>query len=382
MSIYLDNAATSFPKPPEVYTAVDRTLRTIGVAPGRGGYHQGMEAARLVLDVRDSIADFFGVADAARIIFTSNATEALNLGLHGLLQPGDHVITTMMEHNSLARPLHHAASTGVQVTWLPADRCGRITAGQVAAALRPETRLVAVNHCSNVTGSIQPIEEIGDICRTRGILFLVDAAQSAGSLPLQVQDASIDLLAAPGHKCLFGPQGTGFLYVSERVNPAPLTRGGTGSRSADLEQPADLPERYESGTPNTPGIAGLGAGLAFIKSVGRKTIRRHELGLLEQLLAGLTAISGVTVVGPAGADERGAVVSITMAGHDPAALGFRLDHDFGICVRTGLHCAPLAHRAVGTYPAGTVRISPGYFNTPDHIDQLLAALRALAAKGV
>jgi cysteine desulfurase family protein len=287
----------------------------------------------------------------------------------------------MMEHNSLARPLHLAESRGVRVTWLPADPYGRISANQVAAAFRAETRLVAINHCSNVTGTIQPIEEIGAICRSRGILFLVDAAQSAGSLPLNVLDASIDLLAAPGHKCLFGPLGTGFLYVGERANPAPLYVGGTGSRSADLEQPLDLPERFESGTPNTPGIAGLGAGLAFIKTVGRETIRHHELALLEQLLAGLGTIPGVTIVGPPTAADRGAVVSFSVAQHDPAAIGFRLDHDYGICVRTGLHCAPLAHRSVGTYPAGTVRLSPGFFNTPAHIDQLLAALRALCTKG-
>lgn len=269
MGIYLDNAATSFPKPQEVYAAVDQALRTVGVAPGRGAYRQGIEAARLVHEVRDTVAGFFGIADASRLVFTHNATEALNLGLHGLLTPGDHVITTTMEHNSLARPLFLAEKQGVRVTWLPGDHFGRISASQVAAAISPETRLVAVNHCSNVTGTIQPIEEIGTICRRRGILLLVDAAQSAGCLPLQVEDAAIDLLAVPGHKGLFGPPGTGFLYVGERVNPEPLLVGGTGSRSADLEQPGELPERYESGTPNMPGIAGLGAGVAWIQQVGR-----------------------------------------------------------------------------------------------------------------
>jgi selenocysteine lyase/cysteine desulfurase len=196
-----------------------------------------------------------------------------------------------------------------------------------------------------------------------------------------VVDAAIDLLAAPGHKGLFGPLGTGFLAIGERLDPEPLYVGGTGSRSADLEQPFDLPERYESGTPNTPGIAGLGAGVAFIRAMGRETIRCHEVALLEQLLAGLAGIPGIAVIGPPAAADRGAVVSFTVAGHDPAAIGFCLDHEYGISVRTGLHCAPLAHRAVGTFPAGTVRVSPGFFNTPDHIDQLLAAVRALCAKG-
>lgn len=379
MSIYLDNAATSFPKPPEVYTAVDQVFRTIGVAPGRGGYRQGMEAARLVLTVRETLAGFFGINDAARLIFTHNATESLNLGLHGLITSGDHVITTAMEHNSLARPLHLAAAHGVQVTWLPGDQTGRITAAQLAAAIRPETKLVAVNHCSNVTGTVQPITEIGAICRAHDLIFLVDAAQSAGSLPIDVVADNIDLLAAPGHKGLFGPPGTGILYLGERACPDPLLVGGTGSRSADLDQPLELPERYESGTPNTPGIAGLGAGVAFIQHVGRENIRRHELALVEQLLAGLHQIPGLHLVGPGAGDTRGAVVSFTIDGHDPSVIGFRLDHEFGICVRTGLHCAPLAHRTIGTFPAGTIRVSPGYFNTSTDIEQFLAALRSLCS---
>jgi cysteine desulfurase family protein len=379
MSIYLDNAATSFPKPPEVYTTVDQVFRTIGVAPGRGGYRQGMEAARLVLTVRETLADFFGITDAARIIFTHNATEALNLGLHGLIKSGDHVITTTMEHNSLARPLHLAASRGVQITWLQGDQTGRITAAQLAAVIRPETKLVAVNHCSNVTGTLQPIAEIGAICRAHDLLFLVDAAQSAGSLPIDVAMANIDLLAAPGHKGLYGPPGTGFLYLGERACPDPLLVGGTGSRSADLDQPLELPERYESGTPNTPGIAGLGAGVAFIQQVGRENIRRHEQALVEQLLAGLHEIPGLHLFGPDAGVERGAVVSFTIDGHDPSVIGFRLDHEFGICVRTGLHCAPLAHRTIGTFPEGTIRVSPGYFNTSADIEQFLAALRSLCS---
>lgn len=379
MSIYLDNAATSFPKPPEVYTTVDQVFRTIGVAPGRGGYRQGMEAARLVLTVREALADFFAVNDAARILFTQNATEALNLGLHGLIKHGDHVITTTMEHNSLARPLHLAATQGVQITWLQGDQTGRITAAQLAAAIRPETKLVAVNHCSNVTGTVQPIAEIGALCRAHDLLFLVDAAQSAGSLPIDVTTANIDLLAAPGHKGLFGPPGTGFMYLGERAYPDPLLVGGTGSRSADLDQPLELPERYESGTPNTPGIAGLGAGVAFIQQVGRENIRRHELALVEQLLAGLCEMPELHLVGPAAGVERGAVVSFTLDGHDPSVIGFRLDHEFGICVRTGLHCAPLAHRTIGTFPEGTIRVSPGYFNTSTDIEQFLAALRSLCS---
>lgn len=380
MSVYLDNAATSFPKPDTVYQAVDHALREIGVGPGRGGYRRGLEAGRLIFRAREAVAALIGAGDSERIVFTHSATESLNLAVSGLLRPGDHVITTTMEHNSLARPLHVAEQRGVDVTWLKADGRGCIDSRQVADALRPATRLVALSHCSNVTGTIQPLAEIGAITRGAGVFLLVDAAQSAGSLPIDVGEMAVDLLAAPGHKGLLGPQGTGFLYVAAGIELAPLMVGGTGGHSSGLDQPAAMPERLESGTLNTPGIAGLLAGIEFIEAIGRTAIRSAETALVDQLVTGLGTIHGVTLYGPAEPERRGSVVSFTVAGHDPSQIGFHLDRDFGISVRVGLHCAPLAHQTIGTYPAGTVRVSPGWFTTARDIDLFLQALHTIVKR--
>lgn len=377
MSIYLDNAATSFPKPDQVYQAVADALQRIGVAPGRGNYRRGLEAARLVFSAREALAGMFGVADSSRIVFTHSATESLNLAVGGLLRPGDHVVTTTMEHNSLLRPLHRAAQAGVEVTWVAGDRSGYVASRSIAAAIRPDTRLVALSHCSNVTGVIQPIEEIGPLARQAGALFLVDAAQSGGSLPIDVAAMMIDLLAVPGHKGLYGVQGTGFLYIAEGIELTPLLVGGAGAHSTGPEQPDTMPERFESGTLNTPGIAGLKAGVEFIVATGMATIRRKEQDLVAQILAGLREIPGVTVHGPDAAACRGSVVSFTVAGCDPAELGYRLDRDYDISVRTGLHCAFSAHETIGTFPAGTVRASPGYFNNAADVEDFLKALRAI-----
>lgn len=379
MTIYLDNAATSFPKPDQVYKAVEHALVTIGVAPGRGGYRRGLEATRLVFEAREALARLFGIADSARIVFTHSATESINLAVSGLLRPGDHVVTTTMEHNSLVRPLHRASQAGVEVTWVEGDRRGFVDSRQIGAAIRRNTRLVAVSHCSNVTGVVQPIEEIGPIARKAGALFLIDAAQSAGSLPIDVGGMMIDLLAAPGHKGLFGIQGTGFLYIGEGVELAPLLVGGTGSHSAGAEQPDTLPERFESGTLNTPGIAGLKAGAEFLLETGIDTVRSKENALVSQLLEGLAGMADVTVHGPGAGERRGSVVSFTAAGHDPSQIGFRLDQEYDISVRVGLHCAYMAHKTIGTYPAGTVRVSPGYFNSAGEIEDFLKALRTIVA---
>jgi cysteine desulfurase family protein len=380
MPIYLDNAATSFPKPEEVYRAMDHFLREVGVSPGRGGHRQGLEAARLVFAAREAVAEFFGIADSSRVVFTHSATEALNLAVTGLLRPGDHVLSTTMEHNSLVRPLHRAAGQGVEVSWLPADREGFVTPSQVAAALRPATRLVALAHCSNVTGTVQPVAEIGALCRARGVPLLVDAAQSAGSLPIDVVRDGVDLLAAPGHKGLLGPTGTGFLFVAPGIGLEPLLVGGTGSSSASPEQPAELPERFESGTLNAPGIAGLKAGIDFIRETGIETIARRERALVEQLLAGLATVAGVTLYGPSDPARRGGVVSFTVADADPSELGYRLSAEYDIAVRTGLHCAPDAHRTIGTFPRGTVRVSPGFFTTETEIECFLQAVQAIIEK--
>lgn len=378
MSIYLDNAATTYPKPEAVYQAMDLAMRNVGVAPGRGGHRKSMEAARIVFSARESLAHLLGIQDSSRIIFTHSATEALNMAVKGILKPGDHVVTTSMEHNSLARPLHHAAQSGVDITWVQSDGQGYVTASQIMEALRPDTKMVAMTHCSNVTGAVNPVEEIGRLLRQRGILFLVDGAQSTGSYPLNIDSAAIDLFAAPGHKGLYGPPGTGFLYVSPGIDIDPLLHGGTGSGSSEISQPKSLPERHESGTMNTPAIAGLLAGVEYVASRGIAAIHDFEMELAVRLCTGLATIPGVTVYNPAGTRPRCAVVSFTIAGKDPATVGFMLDHHYGISVRVGLHCAPLAHRSIGTFPDGTVRVSPALFNTDADIEALLCAIREIA----
>ena len=380
MSIYLDNAATTFPKPEQVYCAVDHALREIGVGPGRGSYRQALAASRLVFEAREAIAGLFGIKDSARVIFTHSATEALNLAVKGLLKPGDHVISTTMEHNSLVRPLHLAEQSGVEVTWVPGDHNGLVESRQIAAAIRVNTRLVAITHCSNVTGAILPIGEIGAMTRNAGIRLLLDAAQSAGTLPIDVNALNIDLLAAPGHKGLFGPQGTGFLFIAEGVELTPLLAGGTGGFSASDRQPDTIPERFESGTMNTPGIAGLKAGVEFVRTTGIAAIRRKEAELVTQLLEGIERIPGVVIYTPGSEEMRGGVVSFTLTGRDPAEIGFRLDSEYDIAVRVGLHCAPTAHRTIGTFPAGTIRVSPGYFNSGEDIEIFLRALSTIVNK--
>jgi len=378
MSLYLDNAATSYPKPEPVYEAVARALRDLGVSPGRGGYRRGLEATRLLFETRESVAALFGIGDSSRVIFTHSATEALNLAVLGLVRPGDHVISTSAEHNSLVRPLHLAGKRGAEITWVEADRRGFVTPDQIAAAIRPSTRLVALAHCSNVTGAIQPVAEIAAVARRAGALFLVDAAQSAGMIPIDAPAIGIDLLAAPGHKGLMGPQGTGVLCVADGVELEPLFVGGTGGASSGVEQPDAMPERFESGTHNLPGIAGLGAGVDFIRAVGLEAIRKREEELVARLVAGLESLSGVTCHGPLPGELRGSLVSFTVEGIDPQAIGFRLDQEFDICVRVGLHCAPAAHRTIGTYPGGAVRVSPGYFTTDREVDAFLRAMEAIA----
>jgi cysteine desulfurase / selenocysteine lyase len=375
MSIYLDNAATTFPKPDEVYRAVDYALREIGVGPGRGGHHKGMEATRLVFEARETLADFFGIKDSSRLIFTHSATEGLNLAIAGLLQAGDHVITSTMEHNSLARPLYRAVQGGVEVTRVDCDRHGFVDRASVAALIRPQTRLIALSHCSNVTGTIQPVVEIGRIARQAGVVFLLDAAQSAGLVDIDVNEFMVDLLAVPGHKGLFGPQGTGVLYVAEGIELEPLLVGGTGGYSSSSTQPDALPERYEAGTLNTPGIAGLKAGVDFINATGLKKIRGKEASLASQVIAGLKGIAGLTVHGPENPDLHCGPVSFTVEGFDPAIIGFTLDREYEICVRVGLQCAPDAHKTIGSYPEGTIRVSPGFFNTEMEIEFFHKALR-------
>jgi len=379
--IYLDNAATSHPKPVSVYQRVDTVLRNWSANPGRSGHTMAVEAARIIFQTRETIARLFNIADPDRIIFTPNATGALNLALLGTLKPGDRCVTTTMEHNSVVRPLHALAEKGVTVAKVGAARDGSIDPRAIAAALdsaHSNTRLVAVTHASNVVGTITPIAEIISLAHQRGVPVLVDAAQTAGSVPIDVGALGVDLLACPGHKGLFGPQGTGFLYIAPHMNVEPILFGGTGSRS-DLESMPDFaPDRYEPGTQNTPGIAGLGAGVEFLLKRGVEQVRAHEIALVRQLMEGLAAIDGVTLHGPRDPERKSGVVLFTLDGVDPAEIGDRLDDEFGIAVRVGVHCAPQAHRTIGTFPIGGVRMSPGFFNTAEEIDRTVDAVSRIA----
>ncbi|WP_429886223.1 aminotransferase class V-fold PLP-dependent enzyme [Geoalkalibacter halelectricus] len=382
MAIYLDNAATSFPKPEAVVQAVSAALRDIGANPGRGGHQLVLKAGRIVFEAREAVAEFIGAPDATRIAFTANATEAINIGLFGLLKAGDRVVTTTMEHNAVVRPLRALQERGVQVVKVPADPRGFVHPQEIRRACGEKTAMVILSHCSNVSGTLQPIEEIGPWCRREGILFFVDAAQSAGVFTLDVVDMGIDLLAVPGHKGLLGPQGTGFLYVREGLNPQPLIYGGTGGNSNSELPPEQMPERFEAGTLNTPGLAGLAAGIGFLRRAGLAAVRAHEAELMSELIAGLEQIPGLRLHGPREPRCHGAVLSLTLEGRDPAEIGFLLDREYGILTRVGLHCAPDAHRTLGTHPRGTVRLSPGYFNTLDEMRHVVSALAALAAHPV
>lgn len=367
MSIYLDNAATSFPKPEQVYQAVNHALREVGASPGRGGHRRSMEAGRIMFMAREAVARLFSIPDSSRIIFTHSATGALNLALHGTLLAGDHVVTTSMEHNSLLRPLYALRREGVELTVVPAGPDGIVDPEQIRRALRPATRMLAVGHVSNVCGAIQPIAEIAAISREAGALFLLDAAQSAGYIEIDAVSTGIDLLAAPGHKGLLGPPGTGLLYVAPGVAIRPTIEGGTGASSTSEDQPLIMPDGFEAGTHNLPGIAGLRAGVEFILERGIDTIYRHEQSLIIEAEQLLSRIPGVTVYGSKDPGLRASVLSFNVAGVDASLLAAQLDHDFDIAVRSGLHCAPLAHRTLGTLPEGTLRISPGWSSTREEI---------------
>lgn len=380
MSIYLDNAATSFPKPECVYTTQDSVARNYGANPGRGSYSIARQAAHIMASTREAVATFFNIPSSTHISFTLNATQGINTALFGTLKPGQRVVTTSMEHNAVARPLYYLKQQGVEVVKVAADPQGVIKpAAMLDACNAANTAMVVMNHCSNVTGTIQPIRDISSWCRENGVLFLLDAAQSAGILPIDVVKMNIDILVAPGHKGLFGPQGTGFIYVRDGIELKPFILGGTGNLSSELKQPAQMPERFESGTLNTAALAGLKAGLEFIETEGMDTIRTHEQRLLELLWGGLDSIAGVTLYGEVPGPGHSGAISFTLKGHDCAEAGFILDHQFDIAVRTGLHCAPDAHRSIGTYPSGTVRVSPGYFNTEEHINTFIQAVKSIAA---
>lgn len=381
-SIYLDNAATSFPKPVCVYEAMDRFNRELGVAVGRGAYRQAIEVSAEVQRCRQRAAQLFNAESPERIIFTFNGTDSLNLAIHGLLRPGDHVVTSVLEHNSVLRPLRELErDRQIEILLIEADAQGFVNPDDFRQALRPNTRLIALTQASNVTGAIQPCAEVGRIARESEAVFLVDAAQSAGHVPIDVRMLSADLLACPGHKGLLGPLGTGLLYVRPGLESQlrSVRQGGTGTRSEVELQPESLPDKYESGNHNTPGLIGLSAALKWSLDPAQGESHSHEQALTEHLLQGLRSIPQLEIHGPQTAVGRVGVVSISVPGTDPQIVGTLLDQVAEVQVRSGLHCAPGAHRSLGTLNrGGTVRFSVGRFTTVEQLDAAIAALRQIA----
>jgi cysteine desulfurase family protein len=379
--IYFDNAATSWPKPPGVIEAMVHFMKEVGANPGRSGHRLSVEAGRIVYETREALAELFNIEDPLRIVFGYNVTEGLNLALRGTLRPGDHVITSSMEHNSVMRPLRALEREGVELTVVACSPGGFLELADVEAAIRPNTVMVVLNHASNVVGSLLPVAEAGRICRQHDLLLLVDAAQTAGAYPIDVEADHIDLLGFTGHKALCGPMGTGGLYIGPRVDLErfePLKRGGTGSRSEMEEQPDFLPDLCESGTTNAVGLAGLGAGVRFVLEQGVENIRRHEEALTAQLIEGLKAVPGVTLYGGRDAARQAVTVSFSIAGLEPSEVGLRLDEEYDIMARVGLHCAPSAHKTIGTFPTGTVRFGLSYFSTEEEVEAALRAVREMA----
>ena len=449
--IYLDHAATSWPKPPEVLAAMADFLERAGGNPGRSGHRLSVEAGRIVYDAREAAAELFNAPDPLRVIFTLNATHAINIALHGLLRPGDRVVTSSIEHNAVMRPLRameksrrptplsspqppslpytgreggatppfpareggpgglgaspareggpgglgvppareggsgglgvpparEGGPEGIDLALIPCHPDGTLDLAAAERLITPGTRLVVLNHASNVMGTILPVAAVAELAHRAGALLLVDAAQTAGALPIDMQALGVDLLAFTGHKALFGPPGTGGLVLGERVDTAemaPLLRGGTGSRSEFEIQPEDCPDKFESGTPNGVGIAGLGAGIRYVLRHGVDAIRAHEIALARSLAEGLAAIPGITVYGPADPAQRTATVSFTVVGRRVSEIGLRLDEEHGVLCRVGLHCAPAAHRAIGTFPEGTVRFAAGFSTTVEEVRQAIAAV--------
>jgi cysteine desulfurase family protein len=381
MVIYFDNAATSWPKPSQVKEAMVRFMDEIGANPGRSGHLLSIEAARILYEARESLATLFHVKDPLRIILTVNATESINLALKGLLKPGHHVITSSMEHNSVMRPLRDLEKKGIELSIISGSRKGILDPQEVEKKIRSNTRMVVLNHASNVTGNLLPIREVGLIARKHSLLLLVDAAQTAGAYPIDMERDGIDLLAFTGHKSLYGPQGTGGLVLGERVNEkemVPLKQGGTGSRSEYEEQPEFLPDRFESGTPNGVGIAGLLAGVQFVLEKGVEQIREHESYLMEKLIEGLKKIPRLKCYDPENGVERIAMLSFNLTEISPSDVAFRLEREFGILCRSGLHCAPSAHRTIGTFPEGTVRFGLSVFNTETEIERTIQAVSIIS----
>jgi cysteine desulfurase family protein len=376
---YCDNAATTFPKPQPVYDAVSDFMKNIGASPGRSTHSLGIKASAVLFETRELCARLFNIGDSARIVFTANATEALNTALLGILKRGDRVVVSAMEHNSVMRPLRFLKeNAGIEILKVPCDRLGMIDVDAFERTVKTGVRCAVINHASNVCGTIQPIDKLGAVAWDNRTIFIVDAAQTAGALPIDVKEMSVDVLAFSGHKSLYGPQGTGGLFIKDGIVVRPLKFGGTGSRSESDEQPDFLPDHYESGTLNGPGIAGLGAGISFVMHQG-PAIRYHGMQLLKRFFEGLKPMEGnISIHGPCEPEAMLPTISISVNGMDNGIVARRLNDDFGICCRMGLHCAPSAHRTLGTFPQGTLRLSFGFFNTDVEIENVVRALKTIS----
>jgi cysteine desulfurase family protein len=379
--IYFDNAATSWPKPRRVKEAMNQFMEEVGANPGRSGHFRSIEAARMVFETREALSVLFRAKDSSRIVFTLNATESINLALKGLLKPGDHVISSSMEHNSVMRPLRDLEKKGIELSIVPCSKEGMLDSQEVESKIQSNTKMVVLNHASNVTGTLLPIEEVGLIARKYNLLFLVDAAQTAGAYPIDVEKGGIDLLAFTGHKSLYGPQGTGGLVIGERIKEkemTPLKQGGTGSRSEFEEQPDFLPDCFESGTPNGVGLAGLLAGVQYVLEKGVGQIRQNEMALIKKLIMGFKKIPQVKLYGPENQGDRIATLSFNVAQLSPSDMASRLEKEFGILCRPGLHCAPAAHHTLGTFPEGTIRFGLSAFNTEAEIETVIQAVSRIS----
>ncbi|MGE5614888.1 MAG: aminotransferase class V-fold PLP-dependent enzyme [Bacillota bacterium] len=379
--IYLDNAATSFPKPECVYTEMNRCMREYCSNPGRGSHSLSVKSGMAVMAARERICSLFNISDPMRIVFTKNATEALNMAIKGIAAPGCHIITTCMEHNSVMRPLRTLErDMNVRLSIVDGNGLGEIEPDDIRREIRRDTVLIVSTLSSNVNGIVMPIDEIGKISREHGILFLVDASQGAGSMTIDAARQNIDMLAVPGHKGLMGPQGTGFLYVREGIVLKTLMEGGTGSNSDYVYQPEIMPDMLESGTLNTPGIVGLEAGARYIAETGIVRIGEEKYALTKMLIDGIRNITGVKLYSAYEKRRNSGIVAMNLDGVDSAELSHMLDRDFGICTRAGLHCAPGAHRVLGTLQTGAVRFSVGFFNTEVEIMNTIKAIEAISCK--
>jgi cysteine desulfurase family protein len=384
--IYFDNAATSWPKPPEVFESMNQFMRDLGGNPGRSGHRMATGAEAMIGECRNALSKFFGLKDPSRCVFTLNCTDALNMAIKGVVKQGDHVITTALEHNSISRPLQQMADDGfITLTRVvPETEQGAWAVEEIIRELTPETSLVALTHCANVTGVIDPVEELGAALRKASpkTLLLVDAAQSAGVVPVDMEAAHIDLLAFPGHKALFAPTGTGALLLGPRVdgdNFACWREGGTGGDSTSPLQPSELPHRLEGGTPNTMGIAGLLAGIRFLNRAGAGKVLEHERAIVKRMIDAFDSDKRFTIYGTKDLSRKVGALSITIKDRDNAEVASILDQAFEIAVRPGLHCAPYMHKHLGTFPTGTVRLAPGYFSTLEETATVIKALQEIAA---